>query len=682
MWDALSAGQPADLEVILGEPAPNIDDDAAWEAASARALSERFLKDLFAPPYSSALRGEVAFVGARFDSDLYLKPPPATGLSFTRCRTRHLFFRDGELRGPFTLARTYVMGVCSLGDLKIEGDVRISGSWIAGTLNLGRVEVKGALAIEPEHQPLAQRATALKKTILQGGLNARDSFFDQRVRLNHVECRGWLLIEDCVIGRDASISDCSSQERISLKQSRVGGTLNLHGNDAPNGISLERAIIGDRVSIHGSEAPCSLISATGIRVGRSVAISTVQSPHGIMLEEATIGGDLLVRSVTADDNARISLTRARVSGDAGFFDVSAGTIHLMRSRIDGDVRLDGSRWATRVDATDIRVDGTLYLGDADLHQVNLTSATVGRDLSLLSWIGKEPRWQPGARLSLRNATADAVHDSEAAWPNTLDLEGFEFKRIGSHGFAHEPLPARDFKSLKAWLARDPNASAQPYVQLARVLQEAGQIAKANDILYAARQRERRQVRRNAIDYSVDGVARLIGALAVRFRSDQRSALVHSEQRRGRRVAARRRLVRRRCTEGRRLTICGLWLTLAAMGLWLLEMTMGYGLGPKRYFRACGWVAGFVLAGVVALCLDQHIHGYTLTAKSKTLAWMLFASLDAMLPIVSLDSSFAAAVPTKLVSIWSKAFFWVQGLVGWVLGAFLAAGLAGLTQRPN
>lgn len=119
-----------------------------------------------------------------------------------------------------------------------------------------------------------------------------------------------------------------------------------------------------------------------------------------------------------------------------------------------------------------------------------------------------------------------------------------------------------------------------------------------------------------------------------------------------------------------------------MGLWLLEMTMGYGLGPKRYFRACGWVAGFVLAGVVALCLDQHIHGYTLTAKSKTLAWMLFASLDAMLPIVSLDSSFAAAVPTKLVSIWSKAFFWVQGLVGWVLGAFLAAGLAGLTQRPN
>jgi hypothetical protein len=621
VWQALAAGQPADLDAILGEPAPNIDDDAAWEAASARALSERFLKDLFAPPYISALRGEVAFVGARFDADLYLKPPPATGFSFVRCRTRHLFFRHGELRGPFTLARTHVMGVCSLDDLKIKGDVRVSGSWIAGALNLRQVEVKGGLAIEPEHQPLTQPTTTLERPILQGGLNARDSSFDQGVRLSHVECRGWLLIEDCVTGREASISDCSSQEQISLKQSRVGGTLYLHGTEAPQGISLEHAIIDDRVSMLGSEAACGLISATGITVGRSVAIRTVQSPYGIMLKEATIGGDVLVQSVTAGDNARISLARARVGGDARFIDVSADAIHLMRSRIDGDVRLDGSRWATCMDATDIRVGGTLYLGDADLHQVNLTSATIGRDLSLLSWIGKEPRWQPGARLSLRNATADAVHDSEAAWPNTLDLEGFAFRRTASHGFATKPLPARDIESLKSWLARDPAASAQPHVQLARVLQEAGQIAKANDILFAARKRERAEA-----------------------------------WRRGHRWKA----------------------TL----LWLLEMTMGYGLGPKHFSRALWWVAGFVLAGVAVLHLDQQWYGHALAAKSKTLAWMLFASLDAMLPIVSLDSSFVAAVPAKLVAIWSKAFFWVQGLVGWALGAFLAAGLAGLTQRPN
>jgi hypothetical protein len=626
VWETLSAGQPADLDAILGEPAPNIDDDAAWEAASARALSDRFLKDLFAPPYISALRGEVAFVGARLDSDLYLKPPPATGLSFTRCRTRHLSFWVGELRGPFILARTYVLGVCWLGDLKIEGDVRVSGSWIAGALNLCRVEVKGGLAIEPEHQPLTQPTTTRERPILQGGLNARDSSFDQGVRLNRVECCGSLLIEDCVIGRNASISDCSSKQQVSLKQSRVGGTLYLHGNTDPEGISLESAVIDDSISMIGDGTANGLVSAKGLRVAGNVAIRKVGLLDGIVLDEATIGGDLLVRSVTvrsvtAGDSARISIERARVGGDAGLVDVSADAIDLRRSRIEGDVRLDGSRWATRVDATDIRVGGTLYLGDAELSQVDLTSATVGRDLSLLSWIGKEPRWKRGARFSLRNATADAVCDSEGAWPDAVDLEGFAFKRIASHGFADKPLPARDSSSLIAWLARDPNASAQPYVQLAGVLREAGQIAKANDILYAARERERKDAWRGGHRWK-------------------------------------------------------------AIGLWLLRATMGYGLGPGRFFRAFWWVLGFVLAGVAVLHLDQHVHGYALAAKSKTFAWMLTASLDAMLPIVSLDRNFSDAVPVKLVSIWSKAFFWAQGLAGWVLGAFLAAGLGGLTQRPN
>jgi uncharacterized protein YjbI with pentapeptide repeats len=103
-----------------------------------------------------------------------------------------------------------------------------------------------------------------------------------------------------------------------------------------------------------------------------------------------------------------------------------------------------------------------------------------------------------------------------------------------------------------------------------------------------------------------------------------------------------------------------------LGLSLLNWTIGYGLG-LRYFRALGWVVAITLIG--ALVLIQSGQGPP--GKGPKAVY----SLDQLLPIVELMKSDKVAL-TGAVAY----YFVVQKLIGWVLGSFLVAGLAGLTQK--
>jgi hypothetical protein len=87
----------------------------------------------------------------------------------------------------------------------------------------------------------------------------------------------------------------------------------------------------------------------------------------------------------------------------------------------------------------------------------------------------------------------ALQDLENAWPSELELDGFSYDCLG--GFAIRDVrdvSGRDVKWFKEWLAKQRNYSPQPYEQLASVLVKAGHKDKADDILYAGRERERNQ----------------------------------------------------------------------------------------------------------------------------------------------------------------------------------------------
>ena len=134
-----------------------------------------------------------------------------------------------------------------------------------------------------------------------------------------------------------------------------------------------------------------------------------------------------------------------------------------------------------------------------------------------------------------------------------------------------------------------------------------------------------------------------------------------------------------------------------------EFTIGYGLGG-RYFRAVYWVLFVTAIGVFVLVMSlpavqaersvwrwcgQPVQTSTVASAATTavpcreqmdLFDLLWASFDQILPIIELNKKHGELVTEPLLPWWARYYFYFQKLVGWVLGSFLMAGFAGLTQR--
>ena len=76
----------------------------------------------------------------------------------------------------------------------------------------------------------------------------------------------------------------------------------------------------------------------------------------------------------------------------------------------------------------------------------------------------------------------------------------------------------------------------------------------------------------------------------------------------------------------------------------------------------------------------------LVAREGSPYWprLFFASLDQLLPVITLDKAHdalifgGASVQEKPYPV--RIYFYVHKFIGWVLGSLIIAGLAGLTQR--
>lgn len=305
-------------------------------------------------------------------------------------------------------------------------------------------------------------------------------------------------------------------------------------------------------------------------------------------------------------------------------------------------------------------------------------------------------WDKDALLTLRNTHVGALQDhweskNANSWPELYELEGFTYDRLGSIGpLENFDLLNRPVTHYIRWLDRNLSSSAQPYEQLAGIFSEAGEPYKSADIQYAARERRRRKAWSNLAE---DGQIKK-------------------------------------------------WEWLHALGLLLLSASIGYGLG-HRYFRILWWVSGLTLVGAVVLFITGQswqvdwirviyanldmfltviiiviltmclVFDYSLSCYYCALCWVaggilvgsiilisavsngsvdwlssIFASLDQLLPIITLDKAHDVMIfgntsvkpPVAPLPYWVLIYFYVHKIIGWVLGSFLIAGLAGLTQR--
>jgi hypothetical protein len=376
------------------------------------------------------------------------------------------------------------------------------------------------------------------------------------------------------------------------------------------------------------------------------------------LRGASIGSNLEMDGSTF--GGKVSLNSAKVGGGA-FLRRGAtfkAEVDLVNASIGTVLAMNGSTFEGKVDLSSAKVGAAALLWDATFKaKFYLTGASIGSnlDFSAASITGpvemtgcqvegelrlgvsqnQRTRWKQGALLVLRNARVGALQDwwrdsSDNSWPDVLELDGFTFDRLGGlYGRGEEVnMMARPSWCYLEWLGKDPGSSPQPYEHLASLFRRAGEPGKANDILYAARERRRR-----------------LALSKVDYRGHHKDREVFE-----------------------------------AVGLGLLRLTIGYGLG-NRYFRALWWVGALTLLGMLVLiAAGQH----------SPARWpsLFFASLDQFLPVIKLNKAhdvliFGDSSAHPLVDpqpYWVQAYFYLHKIAGWVLGSFIVAGLAGLTQR--
>jgi hypothetical protein len=358
------------------------------------------------------------------------------------------------------------------------------------------------------------------------------------------------------------------------------------------------------------------VSLVGASIGSGLDMTGSTFEGPVFLTGANVGSTLQMMRSTFE--SLVILNAAKVTGIA-FLSGGAtfkGEVNLVSATIGSNLDFSAANYSMAVDLTGVRIDGELRLGSSS------------RPLA---------RWGEGAALVLRNARCAALQDwwqsdDNNSWPETLELEGFTYARFGgSSGEGREAyMQARPITAYTAWLDRVPTFSPQPYEHLAGLFREAGEPEKANAILYAAKER-----RRDAVSAAL-GECKSIGAYA------------------------------------------GTWFTW--FGLCLLKWIIGYGFGG-RYFRVLWWVGGLTLLGALLL----FVFG---SQPPESWPRLIFASLDQLLPIITLDKGHdilifgnaSADPPETPQPYWVLVYFYAHKIAGWVLGSFLVAGLAGLTQR--
>jgi hypothetical protein len=80
------------------------------------------------------------------------------------------------------------------------------------------------------------------------------------------------------------------------------------------------------------------------------------------------------------------------------------------------------------------------------------------------------------RVSLLNASALALRDDRASWPDELELDGFRYEKL------YCPPEERGWRARRDWLRRQRTPSTQGYTQLAAVYRAAGDDHDARKLL--------------------------------------------------------------------------------------------------------------------------------------------------------------------------------------------------------
>ena len=479
VWEQVCRGKIADfnkIEDYCGFLNPK--EDREWPEK--RILSPAFIETiLLHEPYLGALpRDGVCIIGAWFKEPFFLKYA--------------------------TLSHT----------------LRLDSSRFESEVNFFKLKTFGFLSIEGS---AFKEKVDLSETKILGGLNMNGSKFTGKLDMNGMKAEGDLLMRgraefaevdlcSAKIGGLVAMNGSKFTGKLNMTDMEAEGNLLMHGGAEFAEVELVTAKIGGQVAMHGSKF-------TG-----KLDMNGMEAGHLFMYEKAEFAE---VELVSAKIGGQVVMSGSKFTGKLDINGMHAGHLLMRRraefaevdlcsAKIGGLVAMNGSKFTGKLNMNDMVAEGDLLMhGGAEFEKVvTLAFSKIGKNLILsgstlqglnltgthvggVFALGSPPtRWSERANLKLLNTEVWAlqVQDLPEAWPDKLELNGFTYATLSE--FASEganDLVTREVSWFKEWLEKQEKYSPQPYEQLAKILRNEGNPDKADELLYAGKNRELSEV---------------------------------------------------------------------------------------------------------------------------------------------------------------------------------------------
>jgi hypothetical protein len=246
------------------------------------------------------------------------------------------------------------------------------------------------------------------------------------------------------------MSEGAEFAEVDLCSARIGGQLSMIGSKFTGKLNMNSVRVENHLFMRGG-AEFAEVDLIGAKVGALETDGSIFS-HKLYMDSLQVRESLLMRN-----------TEVR----------AANPVKLIFAQIGGRFDLRGST-LTSLDLTGTRIRGEFNLGSEKRTAI---------------------RWRRKSKLTLCDTKVGVLQDFSEAWPESLELDGFSYARLGGFaGNGTKSMANRQLSWIKEWLEKDETYSSQPYTQLSKILDEAGYKAKAKDVLFTGKERERGKAR--------------------------------------------------------------------------------------------------------------------------------------------------------------------------------------------
>ncbi|TAN46911.1 MAG: pentapeptide repeat-containing protein [Rhodospirillales bacterium] len=495
----------------------------------------------------------------------------------------HLSLHRAKIAKGLFLRNARLVSIDLIGG-EIGGGVFLTGAFVSGLLEMSYMHVDLNVEINSD----GNTAASFNEVFLSG---AR---IDGQLNFNGATVSGVLNMNDLHVGHDLQMRQVRD-----FKPSF--NNVHLMGGNILGQFNLEGATVRGLLNLNSSHVGQSLIMRSRGNVKTN-------------FNEVNLGGAYI------EENVEIS--SAIVSGLLNMNSLHIGQHLFMHSEPDSGANFSG------IDLRGARIDGGLQIpGSLFNGEVDLSGATIKGEF-ILDLNGTPPIWGENSSLILLNTRIGALQAGEKdAWPwktGTLFLEGFTYDHLGGiRDAGMSSMADWEADRLTDWLARMPSFSPQPYEQAAKVLREMGHKDKAEDILFAERERERNE---RAKGWTWLGQSLLRWTIGYGY---------------------------------------NYWLSAMWVALLTAAGTLFLCTSPPNLKHPPKWMAD----------PDMKIKGGCPLARYVYHRWVLALvySFEMLIPLVSLRDEHKDDDPRGMV----RYYFYAHRLAGWVLASFIAAGLSGM-----